>query len=245
MNCEIKGLILKKMPFKENDLILTVLTAEQGKMNILARGAKRKKTQNKICYELFSYTSFDVYMGRGTLPVADSAEAVEPFYPLRQDIEALSLAQYIADVASFACSEKGSSEILRLVLNSLSLLSSNKYNKTIIKTVFELRFALYEGFAPRGDTCPLCGGDEANIWSFSRGILCNECASGEGFHLSKSEVSAIRHILNSSGTKTYSFTMEKTELDNLSNLTEKYIEYHLEKHFSSLDYYKQFRDMEI
>ena len=39
----VKGLIIKRTPFKENDMLLTVLTAEKGKMNVLARGLRKSR----------------------------------------------------------------------------------------------------------------------------------------------------------------------------------------------------------
>ena len=38
----IRGLVLRETETKETDKILTLLTAEQGKISVIARGARRK-----------------------------------------------------------------------------------------------------------------------------------------------------------------------------------------------------------
>ena len=37
-----QGIVLKSVPYKENDLILTVFSRKLGKIAVIARGAKKK-----------------------------------------------------------------------------------------------------------------------------------------------------------------------------------------------------------
>lgn len=237
MKTTVKGLIIKRTPFKENDMLLTVLTAEKGKMMLLARGI-RKSRRDLSGYQTLAYAEFEIFEGRG-MAVVDDAEVCEPFEGLRKDIESLSLVQYFADAAAYVSTDRGNPEMLRLLLNSAALLSDAKADKLVVKTVFELRFALEEGFAPSGGCCAVCG-EKPAVWSFSQGLLCDKCACGDGFSLSEQELAAIDHILSSSGMRTYRLPIETKDLGHLSGLTEKYLEYHLEHRFDSLDYYKQF-----
>lgn len=240
MNKTIKGLTLKVAPFKENDLLLTVFTAESGKMNILCRGIRRsKKTQ--LYAQPFVYSEFDLFCGRG-LAVADGAQVCEAFAGLRNDIENLSLAQYFCDVVSFSARDQNCKEQLRLLLNSLALLSDGKVDARIVKIVFELRYAQYEGFAPSADGCTICGKPIA-FWKFGEGFLCQDCARGGGHAVTGAVLDAIRHILTTDGMRTYSFRMNQDALQYLSRLTELNLCYHLDTEFSSLQYYRQFTDL--
>ena len=60
----VKGLIIKRTPFKENDMLLTVLTAEKGKMNVLARGL-RKSRRDLSGYQTLAYAELEIFDGRG------------------------------------------------------------------------------------------------------------------------------------------------------------------------------------
>lgn len=235
----VKGLIIKRTPFKENDMLLTVLSVEKGKMNVLARGL-RKSRRDLSGYQTLAYAELEIFDGKG-LAVVDDAEVCESFEGLRKDIESLALAQYFADAVAFVTTDKGDHEMIRLLLNSLALLSESRAPKLVIKTVFELRFALEEGFAPSGGSCVICG-KKPSFWSFSQGLLCSECAKGDGFSLSEEELATINHILASAGMNTYRLPMAAEKLSHLSELTEKYLEYHLEHRFDSLDYYKEFEN---
>lgn len=126
----VKGLIIKRTPFKENDMLLTVLTAEKGKMNVLARGL-RKSRRDLSGYQTLAYAELEIFDGRG-LAVVDDAEVCEAFEGLRKDIESLALAQYFADAVVFVTTDKGDPELLRLLLNSLALLSEAKAEKLVV-----------------------------------------------------------------------------------------------------------------
>ena len=97
----VKGLIIKRTPFKENDMLLTVLTAEKGKMNVLARGL-RKSRRDLSGYQTLAYAELEIFDGRG-IAVVDDAEVCEAFEGLRKDIESLALAQYFADAVANCC----------------------------------------------------------------------------------------------------------------------------------------------
>lgn len=240
MNKSVKGLVLKSVVFKDNDLLLTIFTAETGKMNVLCRGIRRsKKTQ--LYAQPFVYSEFDLFCGRG-LAVVDHAEVCEPFYNLRNDIQRLSLAQYFGDVASFITQGRNSKELLRLLLNSLSLLADSRFDNEIIKIVFELRYALIEGFAPSAASCSICGAP-ARVWKFDEGLLCQACAHHGGYPLSDAIVEAIGHILTTEGMRTYGFQMNEQAVQYLNQLTSLYISYQLDTDFQSLKYYRQFIDI--
>ena len=47
-----QGIVLKSVPYKENDLILTVFSRKLGKIAVIARGAKKVKV---LYYRLLRY----------------------------------------------------------------------------------------------------------------------------------------------------------------------------------------------
>ena len=238
MNYKIKGLVIKNSPFKEHSIILTVLTAEHGRLNILARGARKTK-KSALYTEVFTYSEFQLFKNRG-MPVVDSADVLEPFYGLRNDFNKLSLGQYFLEVASFSPQGSCGSELLRLVLNSLSLLSESKFSDEIIKIVFELKYAYNEGFLPDSVICSSCG-EKAERWLFSQGFLCEKCAAGRGAALSRAVCMAIEHVLSEHGMRAYKFNMNKEAVDYLSHLTGAYLSHYLDTEFKTLEYYNKYK----
>ena len=52
---KIKGLVLRETQIGDYDKIMTVLTAEYGKLSVFARGAKRLKSPLFVNTQLFPY----------------------------------------------------------------------------------------------------------------------------------------------------------------------------------------------
>ena len=62
-----KGLVLRQTQTKEADKILTVLTAEHGKLAVVARGARRKNSKIAAASELLAFSELVLYEQRGWL----------------------------------------------------------------------------------------------------------------------------------------------------------------------------------
>ena len=171
----VKGLIIKRTPFKENDMLLTVLTAEKGKMNVLARGL-RKSRRDLSGYQTLAYAELEIFDGRG-LAVVDDAEVCEAFEGLRKDIESLALAQYFADAVAFVTTDKGDPELLRLLLNSRKRKPKSSLSKRFLNCVLRLKRALRrrEAVVPYAEKRPHSG-------PFRRGFSAKNARTETAFH---------------------------------------------------------------
>ena len=76
------GLILRDTDTKETDKILTVLTAEMGKISVIARGARRKNSRLAAACQLFAWSEMTLYR-RGNWYYLDAAEPEELFSGLQ------------------------------------------------------------------------------------------------------------------------------------------------------------------
>ena len=57
----IKGVVLRETETKEADKILTLLTAERGKLSVIARGARRKSCRYAACAQSLAYSEWTLY----------------------------------------------------------------------------------------------------------------------------------------------------------------------------------------
>ena len=249
MNAEFDAIVLKTAPFKENDILLSLLTSSAGRVDALVRGAK--KSRRSILYtQQFSYSAFSLYRsGSHGLFVVDGAEIKEPFYELRHNLTKISLAQYFAEVCLSLPKESASGDeekFLRLILNSLYILCKKpEISPTAAKLVFELKFAKYLGLSPDFTACTNCKKDEGDIWVFDRGILCKDCAKGaEGVKINEGIRKIILHILSSENMSAYGVFAEEDALLYVDSAVERYFSAVTEKRYSALDYYNEIRDMD-
>lgn len=249
MNSKLDAIVLKSAPYKENDLILSLLSSNSGRVDALVRGVKKSR-RSVIFTQPFSYSEFDLYRsGKQGLYIVDTAEPKENFFELREDLSALSLAQYFAEVCMYLPKESLSGDefmFLRLLLNSLYVLCKKKdISPLTVKMVFELKFAKYQGFEPDFSECSVCGRDEGDIWVFDQGIYCKNCEKDRpGYKINDTVRKIATHILKTDNLGAYAVFADDKILSYIGSLTEKYLEFVTERSYKSLDCFRQIRDIE-
>jgi DNA repair protein RecO (recombination protein O) len=174
----LKGIILRETPIGDYDKMMTVLTADGGKLSVFAKGAKRLKSPLFAATQLFSYTEMTLKKTGNTYYIR-TGDLIENFYHIRDTLEGAALAGYIADIASdIAIEGQEAVELMRLVLNSFHLISTGKKPIVQIKAVFELRAAAIAGFMPNLVACDGCGNSDLDVFYFdvsSGTFRCEDC----------------------------------------------------------------------
>ena len=95
------GLVLKETRYKESDRILTILTPELGVISAAAQSSLRLKSKLFSACGLFCYSEFTLVPGRNMYTVRE-AEVKNVFHGISSSIEGMSLAMYMAEMASAA-----------------------------------------------------------------------------------------------------------------------------------------------
>lgn len=239
-----RALILREVKYKEADKILTVLTSEDGKLTVKARGALRKSCRYAAACQALCYSEMTLFGSRGRWSV-NEAETVEQFLPLREDIASLALGSYFAEALEAVSDEDSPNpEILQLGLNSLYALSRGLYPPVQLKAAFELRLMCLAGFEPDVSACAVCGRDEPEgaMLSLRGGVIhCRGCAPGGGgvsLPLSAETLDAMRYIVTAEPKRVFSFAVPEGSLRQLGDVAQAYMTTQLERGFSTLDYWK-------
>lgn len=242
MHVEADGLVLKEQPIGETDRLITILTGRYGLVRAFVRNAKTVKSRLLAGTQLLSYSDFVLYKGKNSYSV-DSAQVKEVFFPLRSDIENLSTAFYLAELFSELAPENAESEaLLKLLLNSLYLLSEKKADRRIVKSVAELRALSDSGYAPDLVACCECGSFETEKMYFnpeSAALFCSNCGGPEkGREISISTVTAMRYIIYSEPKRIFSFSLKEGALRELSSVTEEFALLQTGKRYKTLEFLK-------
>lgn len=253
MLSQFRGLVLSETAWGEHDKLLTVLTAEVGKIPVLLKGGSSLKNHSggaclPICYSEF------VTADRGGRPWVREASEIESFSHLRMILEDSALAMYMCDVANEVCVENGDeAEMLQLMLNTLYALDRGLKERKTIRAAFEMRAAAVCGFSPDLVGCSECGCGEAETMYLDvmDGVLqcakChkkhNESEIREGhtallLTLDKTLLNAMRHVCYAGAKKYLSFELPEDAGALFSLYCEKYLLNHLGRGFASLDFYK-------
>lgn len=240
--------MLRETDTKEADKILTVLTRSEGKIAVIARGARRKRSRIAASSELLVYSEMTLFQ-RGNWSMMDEAATIELFSGVRRDVELLALGSYFAELTELLAEEDvPAPELLPLLLNALYALGTLHKPQEQVKAAFELRLLSLSGFEPLLDGCAVCGrtAPEVPMLDVVQGLLhCKGCAlngpKGLSMPLCEDSLKAMRHVVSCPPKRLYAFSLEGDALRRMADAAEAYTAAQLERGFRTLDFYKSFR----
>ena len=242
MYLTVNALVLRVTDYNDRDALLTLLTKENGKLTVKARGLRRKNSPLVAPCQLLAYGEFTLFEYRGMYTINEAA-SIELFQSLRRDLCKLSLGSYFAQAAEVIAQEDlPNPELLSLVLNCLHALAKLNLPEPQVKAVFELRSCCIAGYTPDLYGCHICGNQSPAFFDLSGGaLLCADCrsaASGIRMPVNPGMLDAMRYIVYCDPKKLFGFTAGQESMEQLSALTEAYLTTQLERGFSTLDFYK-------
>ena len=236
-----RGIVLRETQTKETDKILTLLTWAQGRIPVIARGARQKNCKFAAAAQPLAYAEWTLYQRRDWHYGSDAA-TLELFSGLRNDLTALSLGCYMAELTEAVAPEAVPvPELLRHLLNGLYALSTLHKPPALVKPAFELRLLCLAGYEPLADACALCGREDpaGPVLDPVQGLLrCRDCGGGGGRPLCRDSLAALRHVIYGDPKRLYSFRLGEDSLHRLTAASEAFLYAQLERTFGALDFYK-------
>ena len=255
------GLVIREVNVGENDKMLTILTPERGRIGVMAKGSRSLKSQVLSTEQLYTYGNYEIYEKNDFMWLR-SGSVIEGFFGLRNDIELISLAAYIADVAwELSGEDIPAVDMLRMTLNAFYALANRLKDPAIVKGVYELRSAGFSGFMPDVIHCRYCKKDTADRFYLdvmNGSLLCCDCIKVKNhplndeipeydkfstknilFPLTNEVLMAIRYSINASPKRLFSFALKSDDDIRLfSRAGETYLQNHLERGFDTLEFYR-------
>lgn len=259
----IDGIVVRVRDMGDHDRYLSVLTAEKGRISLLAKGSRSLRGPQLAVSQLYTYANFEYYR-KGDFYILKGGSSIQPFYALSMDIDRLNLAAYFCDVICEVTDEgEEAGEMLRLLLNSLYAVSRDLYPHPILKGAFDFRAAAMAGYAPELHVCARCGAEpqgDAYLDVMNGALLCADCLhrgtpqkridpiyddlrEAEVISpLSPSALAALRYCLSAPIERLFSFELkEETDLHAFSSAAQTYLLSHLGRGFDSLNFYLSMR----
>ena len=118
-----KGVVLRETETRDADKILTLLTAERGKLSVIARGVCRKGCKFAACAQPLAYSEWTLYK-KGDWYYANEGATLELFNGLRADLDAMALGFYLAELTEAVTTEDAPHQgLLSHLLNGLYAVS--------------------------------------------------------------------------------------------------------------------------
>ncbi|MBW4439184.1 MAG: DNA repair protein RecO [Pleurocapsa minor GSE-CHR-MK-17-07R] len=151
------AIILKRRDFGEADRLLTILTPEHGKQDVIAKGA-RKLTSHKMGHvELLTRADMLIHTGR-ELGVAAQAEMTLPLDRLREDLVRGAYAGYCAELVDKFVNAGFEDTRTLYRLTEATLIRINDVDDPRLSVrYFEVQLLLWAGFGPELSECVVGG----------------------------------------------------------------------------------------
>ncbi|EOD01871.1 DNA repair protein RecO [Caldisalinibacter kiritimatiensis] len=242
MLANIQGIVLRQTKYKDSDKILTIFTRENGKIQAIAKGARKPRSSLIASTQVFCYSNFIMYKGKSMYNI-NQGEVINSFYSLREDLQKLGYATYLMELTDFALAEEEPNErLFGLLIKTLKLLSKLPKNYEKLIRAFEIKYISFIGYRPYIDRCVFCNDAPVGKLKFSitdGGVICEKCSHKVKFaeNIDSSTLNAMRLLLYSELDKLDDLEIDKKTMQRIQEILIKYILEHIDKrNFRSLDF---------
>lgn len=242
-----KAIVVRAWDTGEGDRVITLIAKGIGKINVYAGGVRKTKNKNSAATDIFAYSDFNLYVQSGKYRL-NSAELIESFYNLRNDIFAITYASHCAEIMMDTVQEEQpADDMLLLYLCTMYMLSGGA-DPELITACFELKTACLSGFTPRLKSCVRCGAiPEGSHYYYSVedfGLVCRECGGGEGNTISIGEgcLRGMQYVAGAEIRRIFKFSLNDVSKLQFVNICRRIIEKVNEKQYQKLDYLKKLKE---
>lgn len=222
-----KGIVLSEANYSETDKILTILTYDLGKVSCIAKGARRNQSRFLASSQLFAFSDLILFKGNGEVYHINSAELIDSFYSLRNNLDKLDVAmECVKFVKDNTYESQNTFNILKLIINTLYIISASEKDLRQIKNVFYIKFLCMLGYSPNVKQCGSCGKQD-RLTAFSvknKTVLCDECKRKEDLDISIGARLSLEYIIHSKLKDIFSFEVKEEVLRELDMIRKIYVE---------------------
>lgn len=239
-----KGLIIKEIKYNDTDKILTLLSADYGKISVYAKNSRKGGNRSSYGTQILTYGEYVLFRGRESY-ILNSCDVLANFYELSSDIELFTYAAHLIDMAEDACNDPSSAkDAVKALLYGLNALKK-KRNPKLISSALAIKITQIMGYPPHVSSCAICNTRtmEQIHFGFKKcGFLCEKCSSSEkdSIYIENGLAKAILFVLLSEDSGIFSFELSDRLLNKFFNLALKYIEERMDRRYRKLDFLEEF-----
>lgn len=237
---KIRGIVIREIRSGEADKFITVFAKDIGKIDIFAKGASNIKSKFLAGTSIFTYGDFIIRTATKT-PTLNTVDIIENFYNITQNLDSYYCGVYLLEFINKAVWDVADgNKYLLLLLKALKAISRKTTDNILAVKIFELKMLKYLGYNPYNSQCALCGKIDPDNFTMN-GLLCNNCSSNViSRKLSNSALYTLSYIDSADLNRLFRFNVSNDVFNELSFITEKYINYHLECNLKTYEYIKNF-----
>jgi len=171
-----KAIVVRAVPYHETDMIVTLVSAEYGKLTATARGCLKPKAKLRYSAEPMNFGDYILSGKAGRYIITDCSQ-IESFSTITADIDKYYAASLILETLSKLTPDEAEPRIFVDSLGALGELAYGEKGVDEIVTDFLLSALAGNGNKLDFSHCAVCGCDLDGDAYFSArdGIVCKDC----------------------------------------------------------------------
>lgn len=241
-----EAIIIRVRDFDEADKVAVMLTREEGKIQAVAKGARRPRNRYAAATQLFTHVKAALFSGRN-LHTLSQIDIVESFRHMREDLDRMAYGTYACELMDELLKERQPYEqTFLLLLTTLHLLNAPEMAPEPILRSYELKLLSILGFRPSLETCVVCDrpvgeGTWVRFAPALGGTLCGSCTSeGEVVdRVSRGAIETIKRLLEGDIRRAHMIRLSGDIYHDVDKCISDYISVRTERKLKS----REFLDM--
>lgn len=148
------GIVLSRTDYGEADRIITVLTPDQGKLRLMAKGVRKVKSKLAGGIELFSISHITFWRGRGEIGTLVSTRLETHYRHIVKDLTRTQAGYDMIKMLNKATEDGPEPEYFELLHGAFAALDDPDIDLNLIRTWFQAQLLKLSGHTPnlRTDT---------------------------------------------------------------------------------------------
>ncbi len=140
--------MLNRVNFGEADRIITIMTADQGKLRLIAKGVRKEKSKLAGGIELFSISSITFIPGRNDIGTLVSSRLITHYHLIVQDIDRTMFGYELLKLMNKVTQEDHVADYYELLVKGLVSLNKAGVPLDLVRAWVFMRLLALQGHTP-------------------------------------------------------------------------------------------------
>jgi DNA repair protein RecO (recombination protein O) len=241
---DAEAIVLRQYPLAEADCIVVLLTREYGTLRGVAHGLKRPRSRLGAALEPLTHVRLQVYAKEGSeLCHVRQCEMIHSYLGKEPTLDRVAAYSYLAELSQEMVPDNHpNAHLFRLFLAVLDAAEKAGATPALVR-YFEFWALKLNGWLPNYDYCSVCGGCVKEDGFFARPEAgegrCRACSEQQGVRIGPAAGRMLRELLALSPAQFSEIARPAGTGRDLERLTQKLLEWHLEKRLKSYPLLKE------
>ncbi|MDO8513122.1 MAG: DNA repair protein RecO [bacterium] len=221
------GIVIRRRNINEADRMLTILTEEQGKVTVVAKGVRKTLSRLGGHLELFNLVNFVLAKGR-SMDIVTGAVVERQRGEIAIDLDKVARASRFAELIDILVHDKEEHrKLFWLFEDCLNYLDRSK-GANLVDLYFFINTLSYLGYLPELYECVKCRErlKEGNIgWSHGQGgVLCGDCLD-EGIRTDVESIKLLRLLAEEEPSVVEQLNLSRELVQNVQEVLSGFVNF--------------------